>query len=76
MIRNTVIAAAAVVMFAVAPVQAAAMYGGAPIEQDGGYKQDVSHYVLKCKIVRVKSYYGWKNVKKCKRVYVKHYNSY
>jgi hypothetical protein len=76
MIRNTVIAAAAVMMFAVVPAQAGVVYGGAPAIEDGGYKQDVSHWVQKCKIVRVKSYYGWKNVKKCRKVFLKHYNSY
>jgi hypothetical protein len=76
MIRNTVIAAAAVMMFAVAPAQAGAIYGSTPIVEDGGYKQDVSHWVTKCKIVRVKTYYGWKNVKKCRKVFPKHYNSY
>jgi hypothetical protein len=77
MIRNTVFAAAAAAtMFAVVPAQAGAVYGNAPIIEDAGYVQNVSHYVLKCKIVRVKSYYGWKNVKKCRKVYPKHYSSY
>jgi hypothetical protein len=78
MIRNTVFAAAAAaIMFSVMPAaQAGALYGNAPIVEDGGLKQDVSHWVTKCKIVRVKTYYGWKNVKKCRKVFPKHYNSY
>jgi hypothetical protein len=76
MIRNTIIAAAVIMMFAVAPAQAGVVYGSAPIIEENGYVQNASHYVVKCKIVRVKSYYGWKNVKKCRKVYPKHYNSY
>lgn len=76
MIRNTVIAAAAVMMFAVAPAQAGAIYGSTSVVEEGGYAQDVSHWVRKCKIERVKTYYGWKNVQKCRRVKGKHYNSY
>jgi hypothetical protein len=72
MIRNIVIAAAATVLFAVAPVQAAPIYSSAPTIEIDSYTQDVSHWVKKCKIVRVKTYYGWKNVKKCKRVFLKH----
>jgi hypothetical protein len=79
MIRKAVFAAAAVAMtFAAIPAQAGALYGSAPIVEEGGYKQDVGHFVLQCKIVRVKSYYGWKNVKKCHKVWPKHkvYNTY
>jgi hypothetical protein len=77
MIRNCILAAAAAasLMFAVAPAQAGATYGSAPILQDGGYVQNASHYVLKCRIVRVRGYYGWKNVKKCSKVYPKHYSN-
>ena len=63
-------------MFAVVPVQAAPVYSSGPAIEADGYKLDVRHYVTKCKIVRVKTYYGWKNVKKCRKVYAKHYNSY
>lgn len=76
MIRNTVIAAAAVMMFAVAPAQAGAVYGSTPIVEENSFVHQVGHWVTKCKIVRVKTYYGWKNVKKCRKVYPKHYSSY
>ncbi len=79
MIRNSVLAAAtaASLLFAIVPAQAgASVYGGAPIVNEGGYVQNASHWVQKCKIVRVKTYYGWKNVKKCHKVFPKHYNSY
>jgi hypothetical protein len=77
MIRNTLFAAAAVMLFAVAPAQAGASYGQAPVVEDNSYVQQASHWVTKCKIVRVKTYYGWKNVKKCRKIFPKHYsNSY
>jgi hypothetical protein len=76
MIRNTLIAAAAVVMFAVAPAQAGAIYSGAPIVEENSNIQEVRHWVRKCRIVRIKTYYGWRNVQQCRRVRGKHYNSY
>ncbi len=81
MIRKNLIAmtAAATVLlgFAAIPANAAVqLYAGAPIISDGDYKQDVSHWVQKCRFVKIKTYYGWKTVKRCKKVFPKHYNSY
>jgi hypothetical protein len=77
MIRNSVFAAiAGTVLFAAIPAQSAVIYGGTPIVAENGYHHDVSHWVRKCKIVRVQTAYGWKNVRTCRKVFLKHKPSY
>jgi hypothetical protein len=78
MIRKSLIACAAAATllgFGTIGTQAAApIYPGLPVVGGMDYKQEARHYTIKCKIVRVKAYYGWKKVKKCRKVYPEHYD--
>jgi hypothetical protein len=79
MTRKTVIAMASAALMLVGfvvPVAAALPVLGTPALAGAGYKQDVGHWVKKCTFVRVRADYGWKKVKRCKKVWPKHYNSY
>jgi hypothetical protein len=77
MIHKSLITCAAAAAFlslsAVGSIAAAPFYAEAPAVKGMDYKQDARHYVVKCKIVRVKTDYGWKKVEKCRKVYRKHY---
>lgn len=83
MIRKNLIAmtaaVAAVVSMSASTVPAvagASLYQASPAVAEATYKQDASHWVTKCKRVRVDTGYGWKWKKVCKKVWPKHYNSY
>jgi hypothetical protein len=71
------VAAVSIMSFGLGAASAAVpLYGDISPVGKNQFKQDVSHYVNKCTFVRVSTSYGWKKVKRCKRVYPKHYNSY
>jgi hypothetical protein len=80
MMRKSLIAATAAASLALGAIAAPAMaivpsLQPVPAVEGNELKQDVSHWVRKCRFVRIKTYYGWKKVKRCKRVYLEH-NSY
>jgi hypothetical protein len=74
--QSSILAAAStafILLGVLAPVSAAVpVWGGAKVLEDGGMVHNVGHWVTKCKTVRVKTAYGWKKVKKCKKVWPKH----
>jgi hypothetical protein len=77
MIRKTFFAAAAAATLlgfgTIGTHAAAPIYSGAPVADAMDYKQDVRHSVVKCRTIRVKTDYGWKKVRKCRKVYPGHY---
>jgi hypothetical protein len=78
-IKSTFAAAsAAVIIFgSVLPVSAAIpLWAGKAVHENGGMVQNASHWVRKCTVVRIKTTYGWKKVKKCKRVRARHSSGY
>jgi hypothetical protein len=79
MFRKTLIvaaAAAALTLGTISAQAAAPVYLGAPTVEAGSVVEPVGHYKVVCKWVRVKYDYGWKRVKKCHKVFYKHYKKY
>jgi hypothetical protein len=71
------VATASIMAFGILPASAVIpQFGDASTTAPSLYKQDASHYVTSCKWVRIQTDYGYKKVKRCKKVYPKHYNSY
>jgi hypothetical protein len=76
MIRKTLntsaAAAVALSLSAAVTFAAAPSYLGAPGLDNLQFKQDAKHYDLVCTWKKVKTYYGWKKKKVCKKVYYNH----
>jgi hypothetical protein len=79
MIRKTLLTSAAAALAlslgAAVAFAGAPSYLGAPGLDNLKFKQDAKHYDLVCEWKRVKTYYGWKKKKVCRKVYYEH-NSY
>jgi hypothetical protein len=76
MIRKTLITSAAAALAlslgAAITFAAAPSYLGAPGLDTLQFKQDAKHYEVVCKWRRVKTDYGWKNKRVCRKVYYDH----